>query len=178
MPPHHPARLNRSKAGSNPCQQLPSGHEFAEEISGPTSGASGIVTGRDDVKTGEDLIEMSEAVYNFQRVFNLRMGSGRREHDAIPYRSAGPVTVEEYESRQERYDGQLKELLGVDPEGKSSAEKVAILREYREDQYDKLCDAVYKRRGWTQDGIPTVETLKRLRIDFPEVVEVVEKAMN
>ena len=47
----------------------------------------------------EDLILMSERVYNFQRVFNLRMGFGPREHDAIPYRSAGPVTAEEYESR-------------------------------------------------------------------------------
>jgi aldehyde:ferredoxin oxidoreductase len=136
------------------------------------------VTGRDDVKRGEDLIEMSEAVYNFQRVFNLRMGSGRRQHDAIPYRSAGPVTVEEYQSRQERYDTQLAELVGVDPVGMSTAEKVAKLRAYREDQYDRLCDAVYKRRGWTQDGIPTLETLKRLRIDFPEVVAVVEGAVN
>ncbi len=135
------------------------------------------VTGRDDVKTGEDLIAMSEAVYNFQRVFNLRMGYGRREHDAIPYRSAGPVTVEEYESRQERYDKQLQELVGIKLNGHSSAEKVKLLREYREDQYQKLCDAVYTRRGWTQDGIPTVETLKRLHIDFPEVVEVVEHAL-
>jgi aldehyde:ferredoxin oxidoreductase len=86
------------------------------------------------------------------------------------------VTAEEYESRQERYDGQLKELVGVDPAGKSTEEKMAILREYREDQYQKLCDAVYKRRGWTQNGIPTVETLKRLKIDYPEVVAVVEKA--
>jgi len=136
------------------------------------------VTGRTDVTTGEDLIEMSEAVYNFQRVFNLRMGYGRRDHDAIPYRSAGPVTVEEYESRQERYDTQLKELVGIDPSGMTSQEKVDALRAYREDQYQQLCDAVYKRRGWTQDGIPTVETLKRLRIDFPAVVAVVEKAVK
>ena len=136
------------------------------------------VTGRTDVETGEDLIEMSEAVYNFQRVFNLRMGYGRRDHDAIPYRSAGPVTVEEYESRQERYDTQLRELAGIDPSGMSSQQKVDALRAYREDQYQQLCDAVYKRRGWTQDGIPTVDTLKRLRIDFPEVVAVVEKAVK
>jgi aldehyde:ferredoxin oxidoreductase len=134
------------------------------------------VTGRDEIKTGDDLVEMSEKSYNFQRVFNLRLGYGDRAHDAIPYRSVGPVTAEEYESRQERYDGQLKDLLGVDPEGKSTEEKMAMLREYREDQYEKLCDAVYKRRGWTQNGIPKVETLKRLGIDYPEVVAVVEKA--
>ena len=29
----------------------------------------------------------------------------------------GPVTEEEYLSRQERYDNQLKELVGIDPEG-------------------------------------------------------------
>ncbi|TEU13154.1 MAG: aldehyde:ferredoxin oxidoreductase [Anaerolineales bacterium] len=133
------------------------------------------VTGRQDVKKGEDLVRMSESVYNFQRVFNLRVGFGTREHDAIPYRSMGPVTVEEYESRTERYDKQLEELVGFDPEGKTTDEKMATLRKYREDQYEKLIDAVYKRRGWTENGIPTLETLKRLRIDFPEVVEVVKQ---
>jgi aldehyde:ferredoxin oxidoreductase len=136
------------------------------------------VTGRDDVKTGKDLITMSESVYNFQRVFNIRMGYGRRDHDAIPYRSAGPVTVEEYQSRTERYDTQLKELVGVDPKGMAVEEKVKVLREYREDQYEKLIDAVYKRRGWTEDGVPTLETLKKLKIDFPSVISVVEKALK
>ena len=78
--------------------------------------------------TKEDLITMSERVYNFQRVFNLRMGSGKRQHDAIPYRSAGPVTVEEYESRVERYDKQLREKVGIDPTGMTTPEKVAALR--------------------------------------------------
>jgi len=133
------------------------------------------VTGRQDVKSGEDLVRMSEAVYNFQRVFNLRMGFGTRQHDAIPYRSMGPVTVEEYESRAERYDRQLKELVCIDPTGMTTEEKVAALRRYRENQYEKLIDAVYLRRGWNENGIPTLETLKRLHIDFPEVVEVVKQ---
>jgi len=123
--------------------------------------------------TPEDLILQSERVYNFQRVFNLRMGFGRREHDRIPYRSAGPVTSEEYESRQDRYDKQLKEKTGIDPAGMSTAQKVKALREYREAQYETLCDAAYKRRGWTRDGVPTLATLKRLSIDFPDVAAVV-----
>jgi aldehyde:ferredoxin oxidoreductase len=131
------------------------------------------VTGKKITK--EELILQSERVYNFQRVFNLKMGFGTREHDRIPYRSAGPVTVEEYESRADRYDKQLKELVGFDPEGKSTEEKVKVLRKYREEQYQKLCDAVYKRRGWNENGIPTLETLKRLGIDYPDVVEVVKK---
>jgi len=133
-------------------------------------------TGREVTK--EDLITMSESVYNFQRVFNLRMGGGLRQHDAIPYRAMGPVTREEYESRAERYDKQLRELVGADPGVMTLDEKRAALRQYREDQYEQLIDAVYKRRGWTPQGVPTLETLRRLRIDFPEVVEVVKSYLN
>ena len=131
------------------------------------------VTGKE--ATIDDILFESEAVYNFQRVFNLKMGLGKREHDSIPYRSVGPVTIEEYESRQERYDNQLKELIGVDPSGKSTEEKIKIVREYREKQYEILVDTVYKRRGWTDQGIPTLDTLKRLRVDFPDVVGIVKK---
>jgi len=130
------------------------------------------VTGRH--ATADDLIVMSESVYNFQRIFNLRMGFGRREHDAIPYRAMGPVTVEEYESRKDRYDKQLVDKYNLDIEGKSSAEKTTLLRKSREDHYLKLQDAVYRRRGWNEDGIPKVETAERLKIDFPEVLNVLK----
>lgn len=131
------------------------------------------VTGKNIDK--EELIRQSERVYNFQRVFNIRMGKGKRVHDRIPYRAMGPVTVEEYQSRQERYDNQLKKLLNYDPVGKTVEEKMAVLRKYREDQYEKLTDAVYKRRGWTMDGVPTVEKLRELGMDLPELLEVVKK---
>ena len=120
----------------------------------------------------DDLIKMSESVYNFQRIFNLKMGLGRREQDIIPYRAVGPVTEDEYESRAERYDRQLTETYGVDTNGKRTSEKLAALRKFRVEQYEKLKDAVYKRRGWTADGIPTVKTVKRLGIDFPDVLNV------
>jgi aldehyde:ferredoxin oxidoreductase len=131
------------------------------------------VTGKDAAPG--DLITMSERVYNFQRIFCLRMGFGRREHDSIPYRAMGPVTVDEYESRAERYDGQLKELYKVDIEGKGTKEKAATLRRLREERYEQLKDAVYERRGWTMDGIPTLATVRRLGIDFPEVLDVLKK---
>jgi aldehyde:ferredoxin oxidoreductase len=128
------------------------------------------VTGRP--ATPEALVKMSEAVYNFQRIFNLKMGFGRREHDALPYRAVGPVTELEYESRAERYDAQLQEIGKVDVSAKTTAEKVALLRQFRQSQYEKLQDAVYQRRGWTEDGIPTVAKVKSLGIDFPEVLEL------
>ncbi|MGD0754550.1 MAG: aldehyde ferredoxin oxidoreductase C-terminal domain-containing protein [Bacteroidales bacterium] len=130
------------------------------------------VTGREFDK--KRLVEDSERVYNFQRVFNLRRGFGTRIHDRQPYRAAGPVTVEEYESRSERYDKQLKEKIGFEPTGKSTIEKMRVLRKYREDQYESLVDAVYKRRGWNKNGVPTIEFLKKIGMDFPEVIDVVK----
>ncbi len=131
------------------------------------------VTGREFDK--HRLIEDSERVYNFQRVFNLRRGYGTRIHDREPYRAAGPVTIEEYESRAERYDKQLKEKAGIDPEGRSTVEKMKIIRKYREDQYESLLDAVYKRRGWNNNGVPKIDFLRKIGMDLPEVIAVVEK---
>ncbi len=131
------------------------------------------VTGREI--SYDDIITMSERVYNFQRVFNIRLGYGLREHDAIPYRSAGPVTVEEYESRADRYDRQLREWLGLDPETMTIHEKMAAHRRYRMERYEKLIDAVYKRRGWTERGVPTPEKLHELGIDYPDVIAVVQR---
>ncbi len=132
------------------------------------------VTGRE--VGPDDLLTMSERVYNFQRIFNLKMGFGTREHDAVPYRSQGPVTEEEYESRADRYDGQLADLLKMDPADMSTTEKMTALRKYRESQYRQLLDAVYARRGWTADGIPTLATARKLGIDKVEgLVELLEK---
>lgn len=122
----------------------------------------------------DELVRQSERVYNYQRIFNIRRGYGKREHDAQPYRAAGPVTKEEYESRQERYDKQLKEILKVDPEGKTTEEKMAILRKYKEEQYEQLIDAVYERRGWTKDGVPTPQHLRDLGMDLPELMETIK----
>jgi aldehyde:ferredoxin oxidoreductase len=129
------------------------------------------VTGKEI--TVDDAIVQSERVHNFQRVFNLRMGYGTREHDRGPYRAMGPVTADEYLSRQDRYDTQLKRDLHIDPKALSTEDKISTLRAYREQQYEHLLDAVYKRRGWTNNGVPTIETLQTLGIDFPWITEVV-----
>ncbi|MBU1919709.1 aldehyde:ferredoxin oxidoreductase [bacterium] len=120
----------------------------------------------------EELILMSERLYNFQRVFNYRMGNGTRSSDRIPYRSVGPVTDEEYLSRQERYDTELKEKWNQKIDSMSIPERNKLLRKFREDAYQKLCDAVYERRGWDQDGVPTPQKMKSLKMDLPEVMEV------
>jgi aldehyde:ferredoxin oxidoreductase len=125
--------------------------------------------------TIDDIMLESEKVYNFQRLFNLKLGYGTREHDYPPYRMVGPVTVNEYESRADRYDKQLLEEAEIDPRGLTTEEKMAALRSFREGRYEQLVDAVYARRGWDSRGVPTVETLQRLGLDqFPELVALVE----
>ena len=106
--------------------------------------------------------------------FNIRQGKGLREDDSnLPYRAMGPVTTLEYESRTERYDEQLKEM-GIKISDKSTEEKIKILREYREDQYSKLQDAVYKERGWNQKGCPTIKKVRELSIDYDDVISVIK----
>lgn len=144
--------------------------EHVENYTWIHEGVTGIPT------TTETLLAQSERVYNFQKVFALRMGRVGRKHDYPPYRAMGPVTALEYESRQERYDEQLQRLVGVNPAGMSTPEKMKALREYREAQYEKLMDAVYERRGWDLNSIPTHAKLKALGMDLPELVAVVEQA--
>ncbi|OQB22783.1 MAG: putative oxidoreductase YdhV [Firmicutes bacterium ADurb.Bin182] len=128
--------------------------------------------------TVDEMIKQSERVYNFQRIFNIRMGKGLRVNDASPYRAMGPVTEEEYLSREERYDKQLRELQGLDPEKMTLREKMDSTRRYRYEQYNRMTDAVYKRRGWTQNGVPTPEKLKELEMELPELLEVVNQVLS
>ena len=39
---------------------------------------------------------------------------------------------------------------------------------------EEMLDEYYEVQGWTPDGIPTVATVKRLGIDFDEVLEVLK----
>ncbi|MDG6224826.1 MAG: aldehyde ferredoxin oxidoreductase C-terminal domain-containing protein [Candidatus Thermoplasmatota archaeon] len=132
--------------------------------------------------TGDDLIHMSEKVYNWQRSMNVWMGKGWRKDDTPPFRSMGPVTEMEYLSRADRYDKQLIELVGVDPGSLKTLpiqDKLSMIREYRMDQYNKLMDAVYYRRGWTQNGIPTPQKMRQLGFeDETEMLSMLEKAIE
>ncbi|MHA2238246.1 MAG: hypothetical protein ACXAB2_07740, partial [Candidatus Hodarchaeales archaeon] len=61
----------------------------------------------------------------------------------------------------------------IDPTGKATEEKMALLREYRVQQYLKLQDQVYQRRGWSSKGCPTIEKVKELGIDYEDVLAVI-----
>ena len=52
---------------------------------------------------------------------------------------------------------------------------MTVLKKYRQAEYEKLKDAVYKRRGWNSNGVPTLQKIKELGIDFSDVVELTKK---
>ena len=130
------------------------------------------MTGIEDMSDAR-MLEQSARVYNLQRLMSLMFDKAGAKHDMPPYRAVGPVTVEEYESRAERYDKQLTELAGdtnFDPEGQTTQAKMAALRAHREAQYKAMQTVVYKRRGWDTDGLPTRARLEELGIAIPEVL--------
>jgi aldehyde:ferredoxin oxidoreductase len=131
--------------------------------------------------TKEDLILQSERCYNWQRAMNVWMGRGQRKDDWIPFRAMGPVTEMEYVSRKERYDKQLVEKLGKsqkEVEKMTVAEKLTVIYEFRRGQYKKLADAVYYRRGWTPNGVPTPQKMKQLGFTDKKMLKMLQDKID
>ncbi|MFC1920458.1 aldehyde ferredoxin oxidoreductase family protein [Chloroflexota bacterium] len=114
--------------------------------------------------TLEDLLTDSERLYLLQKLVNLRQGKGTRESDRIPLRAMAPVYRDEYDSRAEYYDELLKEQLGEDGVPATPEERHKLLVEKRIEDYEKLCDIVYEKKGFTIDGVPKRETVNRLSL--------------
>lgn len=66
----------------------------------------------------------------------------------------------------------------MNPEGLSVQEKIDELRKFNMARYEQLVDAVYKRRGWDTKGVVKLDTVKRLGIDFPDVVALIQKSLS
>ena len=80
---------------------------------------------------------------------------------------------DEWNARPEYFEEKLKES-GIDGNGLSIEQKIEKLLAFRRSEWEKLVDAVFKRRGWDDNGVPTLETVKRLGIDTPEIVELIK----
>jgi aldehyde:ferredoxin oxidoreductase len=148
----------------DPAKNLPNIQNYVDFANG-TLGTS---------KTLDDIIFDSERLYNFQKLINIRQGYGTREHDHIPERAMGPVTDEEYISRHELYDEQLAELLGTGKDAlpEKTEERRAKLMEFRRDNFEKLMDAVYKEKGWDNNGVPTDETMNKFGLLDDNIKEI------
>ena len=129
------------------------------------------VTGQEIDEKG--ILEQSERMHTLQRLLNIRMGLWGLAEDTPPYRAMGPVTEEEYLYREKHYDNEIEKYTGIDPTKKKLKERMEILRKAKYELFEDLQQKVYAARGWDERGVPTVETLKRLKIDFPEAVKLI-----
>ncbi len=111
-------------------------------------------------KTLQDLLDDSERLYILQKLINLRQGKGTRASDQIPHRAMGPVYLNEYEFRADYYDKWLQENAGDDNIPDTPEERLNLLIKKREQAFQDLCDAVYKEKGFTSDGVPKPETVE------------------
>jgi len=95
--------------------------------------------------TPEELKKTGERIQNIAKLINIREGLGRKD-DTLPYK----VMHEP-----------------IPDEGPSKGAMVT------QQELDLLLDDYYESRGWTKEGVPTVEKLKELGID--DLIHVIHK---
>ena len=88
--------------------------------------------------TPEDLRKAGERINNLARLFNVREGVGTREFDTLPYKITN---------------------VPIPDEGVA---KGAVVNKQ---EFELGLDDYYATRGWSREGIPTVEKLKELDLE-------------
>ena len=107
-----------------------------------------LATGIPDV-SGDELLEIGERIVNLERMYNVRQGLSRAD-DQLPL----------------RFTEEAVPLFGFerDPETGVLAQSEQPIGHARLHDFEKMLDRYYDLRGWSQDGIPTSETLRRLKL--------------
>ncbi len=123
--------------------------------------------------TWEQIFEQTDRDINLQRIMNIMtFGEKTGEQDRIPDRAIGPTEDVLYENEKDYNDAQLSAILNkplADVQRMETAEKRALLMKQRREELKKLIGVYYRQRGWTERGIPTVETIRRIGLwDFLE----------
>lgn len=96
--------------------------------------------------TAEDLRKAGERINNLARLFNIREGVGTREFDTLPHK-----------------------IMTVPIPDEGPAKGAVVNKE----EFNLGLDDYYAVRGWTRNGIPTVEKLNEL--DLGEFAEITKK---
>ncbi len=99
--------------------------------------------------TPEELRQVGERINNLARVLNIREGKGTREYDTLPWKIMNAPVPDE---------GVFKGAY------------------VNQKEFDIGLDDYYEVRGWTKEGIPTVEKLKELGLD--ELVPIVKEKLG
>jgi aldehyde:ferredoxin oxidoreductase len=99
--------------------------------------------------SGGELVKAGERIVNLERLYNVRLGLSRAD-DRLPSRfTSEPLEVYAITS----------EAQG-ETHPSSAPVHVGVLRDF-----EAMLDRYYCLRGWDENGIPTLETLRRLDLD-------------
>ena len=99
--------------------------------------------------TTEEMTKDGERIENLARLFNIREGKGTRKYDTVPYKIKNCPVPEE---------GPAKGAFVSDEELQIGL------------------DDYYAVRGWTSDGVPSVEKLNELSLG--DLAYIAEKAIQ
>ena len=100
--------------------------------------------------TGADLLTIGERIVNLERMYNVRQGLSRAD-DRLPRRfTEESAPLYEYEP---------------DPATGEMHRSDEPLRYGKLENFDGMLDRYYDLRGWSRDGVPTEETLRRLELE-------------
>jgi aldehyde:ferredoxin oxidoreductase len=116
----------------------------------------------------EQIFEQTDRDINLQRVMNvMQYGADTVAHDWIPDRAIGPTEDVLYEQEADYNDAEVARFTGRSVAGMATAEKRQLLMENRKKELKRLVSVYYEERGWSDNGVPKMETLKRLGLwDF------------
>lgn len=116
--------------------------------------------------TWEEIFAQTDRDINLQRVMNvMQFGVDTGRHDWIPDRAIGPTEDQLYMTEHAENDRELCEILGKpmkDILRLPVSERRELLMNHRKAQLRKLVGVYYEARGWSANGIPTVEKLQKL----------------
>ncbi len=96
--------------------------------------------------TPDEIMQAGERINNLARVLNIREGKGTREYDQLP-----------------------PKIMSVPIPDEGVAKGACV----NQKEFDIGLDDYYEVRGWTKEGIPTVEKLKEL--DLNDLVPIVKE---
>ena len=100
--------------------------------------------------TGQDLLTIGERIVNLERMYNIRHGLSRAD-DRLPNRFT--------EERAPLYE------FEPDPNTGEMRQSAEPLRYGLIEDFDAMLDRYYDLRGWSHNGVPTAETLRRLGLE-------------
>jgi aldehyde:ferredoxin oxidoreductase len=121
--------------------------------------------------TWQEIFAQTDRDINLQRIMNILVyGPSTGTHDWIPDRAIGPTDDNLYDVEKAFNDQEVSKILNKplsEIQAMGTTEKRKMLMDFRKEQLHHLIGIYYQERGWTDSGIPRIDTLQKIGLwDF------------